>query len=219
MNRFLISGVALAFAAAANAADLPPQAPPAYRAPAAFTPSFTWTGFYAGLNVGYGFGKISSTDGSSSEKLSGALAGGQIGGQIQSGSFVFGVEGDFQGSWQSKSYVFGALTVKDEIPWFGTVRGRVGYAFDRSLVYVTAGGAYTNFKISATLAGVTLTSNASHAAWTAGAGWEQMFAERWSAKIEYLYLDTGNVTATLFGVPLNGRLTDHIVRAGINYHF
>jgi outer membrane immunogenic protein len=210
--------IALLATASANAADIPSAQP--YRAPATVpVPAFTWTGFYAGLNAGYGFGKISDVTGTSSDSMSGAIAGGQIGGQIQSGAFVFGVEGDFQGSWQDKSYVSGALTVKEEIPWFGTVRGRVGMAFDRSLLYVTAGGAYTNFKLSGTALGVTVSSSASHAAWTVGAGWEYMFVERWSSKIEYLYIDTGNINTTLFAVPVSGRLTDNIVRAGINYHF
>lgn len=219
MRKTTLSSLAIigALTSSALAADLPQTT---YRAPAVLAaPAWSWTGIYAGANAGYGFGKISNIAGTSSDSMSGAIAGGQIGGNIQTGAFVFGIEGDFQGSWQSKSFTGLGLTIKEEIPWFGTLRARAGVAFDRSLLYVTGGGAYTNFKLSATLGSTTLSSNTSHAAWTVGAGWEYMFADHWSGKIEYLYLDTGNVNATLFGVPLSGKLNDNIVRAGVNYHF
>jgi outer membrane immunogenic protein len=209
------------FFSAAHAADMPPG-PPAYRA-AAVAPAFSWSGVYAGANAGYGFATVSDTAGFASDRMDGALAGGQVGAQWQSGAFVAGVEGDVQASWQQRS-VSGtiggiAVTAKEDVPWFATARFRAGFAFDRALVYATAGGAYTNFQVSATALGVTVSSTASRAAWTAGGGVEYMFADRWSGKLEYLYIDTGDVTVTLLGVPLSGRLSDNIVRAGINYHF
>jgi outer membrane immunogenic protein len=210
--------IAATFGTAAHAADLPPQMDT--RAPARVVAErFSWTGFYIGANAGYGFGKISNIAGTASDSMSGPIAGAQIGGNLQTGAFVFGVEADFQGSWQDNTFTVLGVTVKEEIPWFGTLRARAGVAFDRTLIYLTGGGAYTNFELSGTAGGVTVTSNTSHAAWTVGAGVEQMFLDRWSAKLEYLYIDTGNVNTTLFGVPVSGRLTDNIVRAGINYHF
>jgi opacity protein-like surface antigen len=65
----------------------------------------------------------------------------------------------------------------------------------------------------------TVSSDATRAAWTVGGGVEWLFAPRWSTKLEYLYVDTDSVSVTLFGVPFTGRARDHIVRAGVNYHF
>jgi outer membrane immunogenic protein len=155
--------------------------------------------------------------------MKGAIAGGQLGWQIQNGMFVGGFEGDFQASWQSHS-VTGTfngvtLTVKEEVPWFGTIRARAGLAFDRSLVYLTAGAAYTNFKLSASGPLASSSGYGSRAGWTVGGGWEYMFWERWSAKIEYLYIDTGDVDLNLAGLLVSGSLRNQIVRGGINFHF
>ena len=216
-----VVATSVGFVQQVSAADIPV---PEYRAPAqVVVPPFNWTGGYAGLNVGYGFGKISNISGTASDSMSGVIGGGQVGIQMQTGMFVFGAEADFQGSWQQRSVTVTAGgitgTAKEEIPWFGTLRGRAGVAFDRSLLYVTGGGAYTNFKLSATALGVTVSSNSSHGAWTVGGGWEYAFADHWSAKVEYLYIDTGNVNTVLFTIPVSGRLTDNIVRIGANYRF
>jgi outer membrane immunogenic protein len=66
---------------------------------------------------------------------------------------------------------------------------------------------------------VTVSDSASRAGWTLGGGVEWMFAPKWSTKLEYLYIDTGNTSVTLFGAPFTGRATDNIVRVGLNYHF
>jgi outer membrane immunogenic protein len=207
----------------ALAADLPPGSPE-YRAPAQVVADrFTWTGIYVGANAGYGTGMWTDTTGTGDDRVSGALAGGQIGANLQTGSFVFGVEGDFQASWQKKtvnSVVGGvAVSASEELPWFGTARARAGFAFDRALLYVTGGGAWVDLKLSGTALGVTVSSEQSKMAWTAGAGLEWMIADHWSAKIEYLYIDTGNTSVTLLGLALNGRLQDQIGRFGVNYHF
>src|SRR4051794_9701121 len=97
--KFKIFAVAVASAslavAQASAADIPA---PEYRAPVqVVAPAFNWTGFYAGFNVGYGFGKAEAFG--ASENLNGLIAGGQIGGNWQTGALVLGLEADFQGSW------------------------------------------------------------------------------------------------------------------------
>ena len=106
MKRILIAGaLAVATAAPAFAADLPPPAGPPPRAPVAYIPAapvFSWTGFYVGLNAGGAFGSSSWTTPSgpvSSFSTLGALFGGQIGGNYQIGQFVIGAEGDFD--WQN----------------------------------------------------------------------------------------------------------------------
>jgi len=131
-----------------------------------------------------------------------------------------------------------AATLDQKLEWFGTFRGRVGMAVTPSvLLYATGGAAYGTLKTNLGLAGFTAngtpvtatgSSSDSRLGWTVGGGVEAMFAANWSAKLEYLYMDLGSVSSTAVfptasGVPigasLNSRITDNIVRAGINYHF
>jgi outer membrane immunogenic protein len=200
-------------------------------------PVFTWTGFYAGLNLGGGTATATSTDptfgGSSSSSATGVIGGGQIGGNVQEGSFVWGLELDGQGSWQSKTTnanLFGvALSETDSIPWFATVRGRLGYALMPGwLVYATAGGAWIDAKatVTASVPGFSASTGweTSHAGWVAGVGLESAINPNWSWKIEYIYIDTGTFSTSVnpFGlgnVPLNVRIQDSIGRIGVNYRF
>ena len=223
MKRIIFS-VAVLFSAVvgqANAADLPPEVSP-YRAPAMVAaPTFSWTGGYVGFNAGYGFGKASAFG--SSETVNGFVTGGQIGFNWQTGPLVVGLEGDFQGSLQSKTTSVAVLGVlvseKDSVPWFGSVRGRVGAAFDRVMIYATGGYAYTEFKIDVTAGALSSTSHTNKGAPIYGAGVEWMFANRWSAKAEFLRFDTGNTNVTLFGATFPAKLTDNIGSVGVNFHF
>ncbi|MGI8524666.1 MAG: outer membrane protein [Pseudolabrys sp.] len=220
MRRLAISAVTfLALAAPAYAADMAVKAP-SYAVPA--LPAFTWTGFYAGANVGGGWANLRDQFGDSID-LSGVIGGGQIGYNWQTGNFVFGVEGDFQGSSQDKTNTFTVLGVpvsaKAEIPYFGTLRGRVGFTQDRWLAYVTGGYAYTSVKLTLSALGLSASSSDAKSGWTVGGGLEYMPWDRWSVKLEYLYIDTGNTNVTLFGTNISGRSKDHIGRIGLNYHF
>src|ERR1700687_2347232 len=127
---FAATVAALAFASgAAFAADLPRSPAPYYNpAPSSL---YNWSGFYAGLNLGYGWGKETNTG----VNPSGILGGGQVGYNWQSGQFVFGGEADLQGSGANDTFA----PWKFSNPWFGTVRGRVGYAFNNILLYGTLG--------------------------------------------------------------------------------
>lgn len=206
------------------AADMPVRAAPApsVMAPA---PAPTWSGFYVGGNVGYGWANASITNiagvaVSGSNDLGGVIGGGQLGYNWQNGNLLLGIEGDFQGSGQNRSDTALGITLKQEIPWFATLRGRVGYANGAWLIYGTGGAAWTDYKMTLSLGGLSASSENNRTAWTGGGGVEWMFMPRWSAKLEYLYIDTGNVSATFFNVlPITGRVTDNIVRVGANYHF
>jgi outer membrane immunogenic protein len=238
------------------AADLPNRAPPPYIPP---VPVFTWTGFYGGFNIGGIFTNSPSISFSGdpvfvgpairagsiptrfSNNEGGFFGGGQIGYNWQVGAFVWGLETDFQGTTLTKKAVavgpLATATLKDNLPWFGTTRGRLGYAFyDRWMGYVTGGLAYGEEQLqlgltdrSGTLfGGRTLvgTRNTTQVGWTIGAGLEWAFAQNWSAKLEYLYYDLGSehVIATNRAFPaasstLNFDQTGNIVRAGINYKF
>jgi outer membrane immunogenic protein len=153
---FAVASCAFVGVNAASAADIPARMP--YKAPAVVAPVFSWTGFYVGINGGYGGNEykypfqapIVSSSGEATLNSSGFLAGGQMGYNWQAGSWVFGVEADIQ--WSnikgeldaSANTPLGALALSagSELEWFGTVRGRLGYTWDRLMVYGTGGFAY-----------------------------------------------------------------------------
>lgn len=201
-SRLLASAAALAglcLAVPAGAADLSGRYPAPYVQPVA---AFTWTGFYIGANAGYGWGTSNFSD------PGGFIGGFQAGYNFQFGSpFVLGVETDINFSGMSAgSY---------SLDYFGTVRARLGYSFDRVLVYGTGGFAYGQG--SADFFG--LSSTATQTGWTIGAGAEVGFDRNWSAKLEYLYVDMGSSTfPTLIG-PVTTGLDANILRAGVNYRF
>jgi outer membrane immunogenic protein len=220
LRKFLLATVAtVAFAGAASAADMPARM--ATKA-VPFVQMYNWTGFYVGGNLGYGWGRLSDDTGSS-QSVNGLIGGGQIGYNWQMNSLVFGVEADIQASGQKASQTgfIGAtpVTVSERIRYFGTVRGRLGYAWDRTLLYVTGGWAYTNFGVDLNTPAGSASSNTTKSGATVGAGLEYAFAGPWSAKLEYLYIDTGTQSVTLGGVTDNVRVRDHVVRTGINYRF
>jgi outer membrane immunogenic protein len=171
----------------------------------------------------------------------GALGGLQAGYNFQSARVVYGLEADI--SWTGQDATFASdgrsrvLTedyvynesLKAQLRYMGTVRGRLGYAFDQWLPYITGGFAWgrmnadLNWSLTQ-LFGPTATFSGSEAhtlvGWTVGAGFEYALAQQWSAKAEYLYVDLGK--ATYFsGVQGGGRfgLRDHIGRLGVNYRF
>jgi outer membrane immunogenic protein len=122
------------------------------------------------------------------------------------------------------------VAYQNNLPWFGTFRGRIGFTpAERWLVYATGGLAYGQVSTSETLnvngANVFLNSTALKLGWTVGAGFEAMIVNCWTVKFEYLYIDFGNVADTLIGIaPITpiatrGHVTDNIVRIGFNYRF
>ncbi len=221
MRRVLVaSGLALsAWAGAASAADLPrrPAPPPAYKAP--IYTAYNWTGFYLGINGGGGFGH-SAWDTTGGFDLSGGLVGGTAGFNWQTGQWVFGLEGDADWSnIKGSTRVACPLGCQTANSWLATVRGRVGYAFDRFLPYITGGLAVGD--IRATTPGFAGNTN-TNAGWTVGGGLEFAIVGNWTAKAEYLYVDLGKNNCGLnCGAAVNDNVsfTSHIVRGGLNYRF
>jgi outer membrane immunogenic protein len=228
MKRLLIGvGLAAVMAEAALAADAPPgRYMPPPRA-SAYVPFFSWSGVYFGLNAGYGFGQSSwrnstTTATTGNFDISGALLGGTLGYNMQLDAWVFGIEGDIawsniKGSSNS-AICFGSCETRNN--WLGTARGRVGYAFDRFLPYLTGGAAFGDVKATATGGSFTRTQ----IGWTAGGGLEYAFFANWSAKLEYLYVDLGTAKcSTTAGCgtasPFEASFTANVVRAGVNYKF
>jgi outer membrane immunogenic protein len=256
MRRVVIVAVtSLITASRAIAADLPVPGPaPAYYPVATV---YDWGGGYIGINGGYAFGQSewgsdpfnpSGLSSTGNFNINGGLFGGTIGVSGQFGAWVFGVEGDFdwQGISGSSSSAFctsiltspnpgstaAGLNCKTASNWLGTLRGRFGYAWDRVLVYGTAGGAGAN--VETALSGLPYQGNPEWG-WTAGAGIEVALAEHWTFKIEYLFVDLSNAacnhgyscgydkaaTATLSALNANDsvKFNENMVRVGVNFKF
>ncbi len=224
-----------------HAADLPSSvyAPTS----TAFT---NWTDFYIGGNVGGGWARA-KTDfsvggagfASATNNLSGVLGGAQLGYNWQTGPVVLGIETDFQftgmkGTLQAPTCpagICGATTnasYSQKLPWFGTVRGRVGYAQDSWLIYGTGGYAYARLETEASASAGATSANLSQAetrsGWAVGGGVELAFARNWTARMDYLYVDLGrtNTTLAIPGIATIGedsRVTQNVVRLGVNYRF
>lgn len=218
MKKYLLASVAalgILAAGAASAADLPSRKGPV--AAPVYVPVFTWTGFYVGANAGYGWGNVNGNNLGQIGDLDGFVGGGQIGYNYQIGQFVIGAEADFQGADLGNGSNLGLASVKTE--YFGTVRARVGVAFDRFLPYITGGWAYGNVKTS--IPAIAFSADRSHTGgWVIGGGLEYAFTNNLIGGVEYLYVDLGekNVLNNGFGQAKVG--TDFsVVRARLSYKF
>jgi outer membrane immunogenic protein len=217
--------VTVVFSAAATgtalAADLPPAPPP--RAPAIYAPPppvYDWTGFYIGINGGWGFGKSDwSIPGftTGNFNVNGGVLGATAGFNWWVNGWVLGLEGDADGSWMDgKSAACGVPNCETKNKWLATIRGRLGYAADRVLFYATAGGAFGDIVVNTT----TNWQSASKGGWTAGAGVEGAFTDHWTARIEYLFVDLQNASFTpVAGVPVTVKFNANLIRAGVDYKF
>jgi outer membrane immunogenic protein len=241
---------ALAAAGPAVAADMPVKAPVA---PPVVDP---WSGLYFGGNAGYSWGNWDNSNingrdfivngvltGVASPDVKGWVAGGQVGINQLYGRWLYGVEVDAQATGQhaDQSGSFGAVigdfrvTTTEanrwEMPWFATLRGRVGAVIaDTWLLYVTGGVAVGHFDYNitstavVTIGGVTGTGvvfreeGITRAGGVVGAGVEKAIDAHWRVKVEYLYMDFGSRTLIGgSGFDNNIRLHDNIARVGINY--
>ncbi|BAT60482.1 OmpA-like transmembrane domain protein [Variibacter gotjawalensis] len=206
MKKFLAAAFfATTALTSAHAADL---GRPVYKAAPMVEPYMTWNGFYIGANAGYSWGR-DRVAGTRSD-IDGFSGGGQIGYNWQwSPNWVFGVEADLQGANIESSFA----GINTNVHMWGTVRGRLGYAWNNVLLYGTGGFAYGRNEL--TLGALSQTRT--HTGYTFGGGMEYAFAPNWSAKIEYLYVDLGRETYDAFAT--TARSDFHTVRAGINYRF
>lgn len=174
----------------------------------------------------------------------GFIGGGQIGYNWQVNNWVFGVEADIQGAdINGSANIAGPFpqvgggnsgnsswVANETLDWFGTVRGRVGFAWDRALLYATGGLAYGHESVDLTFTGfgAQWPSSASDTktGWTLGGGVEYAYVDNWTVKIEGLYYDLGTITSSGVGIPPNGytagkefEFKGGIVRVGLNYKF
>jgi outer membrane immunogenic protein len=243
-NSKLIFSVAAAVAimgsGAVRAADLPVKA-----RPLPVEPVYDWSGFYVGLNGGFGaqssrdditlmnnFAVLARTAGFQAQ---GGFGGGQAGYNWQRGSIVLGVETDIQGSAINDKFarVIDAagdnLNASKNIDYFGTVRGRLGFASNNVLFYGTGGFAYADVRntLLVTNGGLSanLTDSSTKTGYSAGLGVEYAYDRSWSFKAEYQYIALGGSTLIAPVVPPNGvvinsnRLSNdfYTLRLGVNY--
>ncbi len=228
--RFALAGlglIALGATAPANAADI--RLPVKGVAPAYVHTYYNWTGFYIGGHVGYGWADFTDTlvpGVAATASPAGMIYGGQLGFNYQLGSWVFGIEGEFSASDIKESQgVVGLASSEIKLNHIYNVAGRVGYAFDRTMIYGKFGGAWTQEEYNFTVLGGTATGTVDRTGWLLGAGIEYAFLGNWSAKLEYNYMDMGSKAVTLattgglVAVPGNVDLTVQTVKLGINYRF
>jgi len=202
-----VAVLAVSSAASAQAADL------SYRSQAQpYTVNqppngYSWAGPYLGANLGYNWGTVSNS-GTSPSGISGGIQGGY---NWQFGSpWVLGIEADLQATGADDTFA----SWKFSNPWYGTIRGRVGYAINPNfLVYGTGGFAFGELKGSAP----GFTESRTTGGWTLGAGAEFALNNSWSLKAEYMYVDLSSSNFLVTNLPNGYHFST--VRVGVNYHF
>ncbi|UZE46856.1 outer membrane protein [Rhodopseudomonas sp. P2A-2r] len=221
MKRLIPTLLAIGFFAAdSHAADLPY----ATKAPRV-SPATNWSGFYIGANAGY-----TESVSSSGLGVKGVRAGGTLGYNYQAGLFVGGIEvdahwGDVKSSAANVRLAAGLPllnTLDHKVKASGSVRGRLGVAFDTVLIYGTGGYAWADNQISFTLPGNSFSDSQMHSGWVAGGGVEWMFVPKWSLKAEYLYRSLSGEKYFASLVPAgiaSGVANSNAGQVGVNYHF
>ena len=200
--------IVLGLAAPASAADL--AARPYTKAPPMVAAIYDWSGFYIGVNGGWGTsrncwdftdpsGVFIATEGC--HNATGGVLGGQIGYRAQFRSRVFGVEA--QGDWanlhgSNVSEAFPPFVNESRIAALGLLTGQIGYAFNNFLIYAKGGAAVTKTHYITTAGGVLAATAPDQTRWggTVGGGIEWGFAPNWSVAVEYDHLFMGNDAVT-----------------------
>lgn len=218
MKSLYIGAAALMFATAATtvrAADLAPVEAPVAPVITEVSGVYDWNGFYVGALTGYGWTDADSDDNgdSASPSLDGWALGGYTGYNYQMGSWVMGLEGDVKYDWNSDNLDLGGIPMELETNWSGSLRARLGYAFDRTLVYTTGGYAFTNAELRDRDSGDS--DDKTFHGWTIGAGVEHAFTENLIGRVEYRYTDYGD--SSLLGV--NNDLSSNSLMLGVGWKF
>jgi outer membrane immunogenic protein len=220
----LVSGTAVA-------ADL--SRPVMKAAPMA--PVTSWTGCYIGAQVGGQWGRdhtaeyITATGAFNNLNQhfnsDGFVGGGHIGCTWQTGVWVWGLEGDFEGASVDGGYRLANLNGTDfNLDWQGSIRGRLGWAVDRTLFYATGGVSFASLEYTYVATNTVFESfKDTQVGWTIGAGIEHAFAGNWTARVEYRFTDYGTISNnSLVAFPGFTYKHDpefHAVRGYLTYRF
>jgi outer membrane immunogenic protein len=210
MRKWASLGLAIAITATATTQVAAQQANPA------------WNGFYAGLNAGGMFGSTSTSfvgpagPGGFSGTGGGFVGGAQGGYNYLLGPVMLGAEIDVQGSTYAAGVnggnAFGPFGTTERVPWFSTMRARVGYPVGSVMPYLTGGAVWGQRTIDGPIS-----TSANYWTWTAGGGVEGFLADRWSMKLEYLYM--GTPSTSLLPGTVSESTNSNLIRVGVNYHF
>jgi outer membrane immunogenic protein len=221
MKTLVLAGIALVGLAGAPAlaADYVPPSVADYVPPSVYD----WTGFYLGIHGGGAWSDVdwdfesAPFDGDQDDE--GWFAGGQLGANWQIGTLVLGLEADIAKAWIDDDASCGDGECNHEVDWFGSGRGRIGWALDRVLLYGTGGVGFGEFEFDETFLGVGSVSE-TQVGWVAGGGVEWAFTDHWSAKFEYLYYDLGK-EAIEDGDPAAAtiEISMHTIKFGVNFKF
>lgn len=226
-----LCGGLLTLAPATAADGAPSLLPPAPALPA----FYSWTGVYLGVQAGYTWGgertTLSDTFGRAFNGAAfrthsdTALGGAQAGFNYQAGSIVFGVEGDVEALDSRETLIAPGIAARIKRDWQGSLRGRVGFALDRFMIYATGGAAFTDFSthLQDPATGLTQAVDRSRTGWTAGAGVNLAYTENLILGAEYRYTDFGKMTQAgrgpLLGLTVRHEPTTHALRASAAYKF
>ncbi|MEP3048310.1 MAG: outer membrane protein [Roseibium sp.] len=223
MKRLALAGLTLnAFTASTlplMAADLPQAPAPAYEAVPAASQTIDWSGIYVGGNIGWAFGQFENNvggTGKTTTDTNGLNGGLYTGYNFQvTPNLVLGAEFDFTLTDLEKTKSSGGLALKSSSDWNSNVRGRIGYAFDRYLVYGTGGLAIADLEVAAS----GNKDSKTVLGWTLGAGAEAAITENVIARFDYAYQDFGSQDFNLGGTAVKSDFSNNLVRAGIGYKF
>jgi outer membrane immunogenic protein len=243
MKKLLVAGIAVSalLGGAANAADLARPVPvPVYRPPPVVVTYFTWTGCYVGVNAGGVWANkewINAVPGFAATSLgthsaNGWLGGAQGGCNYQTGNWVLGIQGDYDwaNATGSNANILFPITNQSSIRSLSSVTGRVGYAWDRFLLYAKGGGAWEHDDYSVLIGGFTLaTASETRSGWTVGIGGEYAFLDWITGFVEYDFYDFGTRTNTFntctvaacgaVTFPVDVKDTKNVVKVGLNFKF
>lgn len=182
---------------------------------------YDWTGFYVGAHAGYG-----SADGDQSFPLvgdfdtegNGFVGGGQLGANFQIDQIVLGVEGDVSFADMSDSVTSGAISRRQEVDMLASIRGRAGFAFDRALIFATAGWGMADAERTR-LNGTGGSDSQTHDGLVYGGGVEWAVTDMVSVRAEYLRYDLDKQEYSLVGPDPIVEIDVDVFRLGVNLNF
>ncbi|WP_440980888.1 outer membrane protein [Shinella sumterensis] len=205
----------------AFAADMAVAEPPVETPITEVAGVYDWGGFYVGVNTGYGWTgadySLAATGASAFDRdLNGWAVGAYAGYNFFNNGFVYGIEADVKHDFNDDRFDVGTDTFKTETLWGGSVRARLGYAIDRTLIYGTGGYAFTNAALENETTGVR-EKDTLHG-WTIGAGVEQAFTDSVVGRVEYRYSDYGK-SDVFDAAGVRGDFKTHSVMVGVSMKF
>jgi opacity protein-like surface antigen len=188
--------------------------------------TYNRSGIYIGLNAGDAFGVNAATfsggsvSPSARDSIPGFTGGAQIGANNQTAPVIWGLGADYNASTQNQSLPSGVLSASSEMPWLATLHDRRGMAFGPYLIYGTPGGVASKLPSYFAIPAANTRTTVTYGTWTTGGRIEYGLTDHLSARLEHLYLDTGNIDTGVIGsltTAIASRLRDNLVRVGLNY--